>query len=242
MLWSPWFRLPTIEQHLRSVEPGTFMGDLDIADMFLNFMLHPGLQPYAGVDLTPYFPEEVMASGKHTVWEGWTRCAMGFWPSPYQSIQVVLHAKELIRRDPLNPSNIFRCDAVILNLPGDPNYSPDKPWVFKWRTLESNLACDLFLYGDDCHITGSSADECWLAWRFVGSMFNFLGIQDAPRKRRFPSTNPGTWAGSIVSSSHGCVCISISQECWDKTKFIIQWMAAELHTLFKKLLNVIEVS
>ncbi len=228
-LWSPWFRLPTIEQHLRSVELGTFMGDLDIADMFLNFMLHPAVQPYAGVDLTPFFPEELTAL-KHTVWERWTRCAMGFRPSPYQSIQVVLHAEELIRGDPFNPRNIFRFDAVILNLPGDLNYSPVKPWVFKWRTLESKLACDLFLYVDDCRVTGSSSDECWLAGRVVGSMFNFLGIQDAPCKRRFPSTNPGAWAGSIASSSHDRICISISQERWDKTKSILDWMDTELHT------------
>jgi hypothetical protein len=55
-LWAPWFPLPTIEMQLRSVGPGTFMGDIDIGGMFLNFMLHERIQLYAGVDLTTIFP------------------------------------------------------------------------------------------------------------------------------------------------------------------------------------------
>jgi hypothetical protein len=43
VLWAPWFPLPTIDMHLQSVVPGTFMGDLDIGEMFLNFLLHPRL-------------------------------------------------------------------------------------------------------------------------------------------------------------------------------------------------------
>jgi hypothetical protein len=38
-LWSPWFALPTINMLLRALEDGTFMSYLDIAEMFLNFML-----------------------------------------------------------------------------------------------------------------------------------------------------------------------------------------------------------
>mmetsp|Transcript_10111 Transcript_10111/g.14603 ORF Transcript_10111/g.14603 Transcript_10111/m.14603 type:complete len:596 (-) Transcript_10111:44-1831(-) len=33
-LWAPWFPLPTIEGHLRAVEPGYYMGDIDIGEMF----------------------------------------------------------------------------------------------------------------------------------------------------------------------------------------------------------------
>jgi hypothetical protein len=29
ILWAPWFPLPTIEMHLCSVVPGTYMGDID---------------------------------------------------------------------------------------------------------------------------------------------------------------------------------------------------------------------
>ena len=40
--------------------PGTFMGDLDIGEQFLNFILHTKVQPYAWVDFTAYYPEEVV--------------------------------------------------------------------------------------------------------------------------------------------------------------------------------------
>ena len=33
-------------------EEGTWMDDSDIGDMFLNFMLHPSLRHYCGVDVT----------------------------------------------------------------------------------------------------------------------------------------------------------------------------------------------
>jgi hypothetical protein len=38
-LWCPWFVLPNTNSHLRTVERGTFMSDVDIADFFLNFFL-----------------------------------------------------------------------------------------------------------------------------------------------------------------------------------------------------------
>jgi hypothetical protein len=34
------------------------MADLDISEIFLNFILHQDVQPHAGVDLTPLFPSE----------------------------------------------------------------------------------------------------------------------------------------------------------------------------------------
>jgi hypothetical protein len=57
VLWVPRFVLPTLRTHLRAVENGTFMADVDIGEMFLNFILHEGVRPYAGVDLTHYFPD-----------------------------------------------------------------------------------------------------------------------------------------------------------------------------------------
>ena len=52
VVWAPWFPLPTISSHLRMVEEVTYMADSNIGDMFLNFMLHPSLQQYYGVDVT----------------------------------------------------------------------------------------------------------------------------------------------------------------------------------------------
>jgi hypothetical protein len=33
-LWCPWFALAAINMMLRDLEPGTFMGDLDVGEMF----------------------------------------------------------------------------------------------------------------------------------------------------------------------------------------------------------------
>jgi hypothetical protein len=50
----PRFSLPTIHTHLRAVEEGTHMMDLDVGEMFLNFCLHSTTQPWTGVDLTHF--------------------------------------------------------------------------------------------------------------------------------------------------------------------------------------------
>jgi hypothetical protein len=55
-LWAPWFSFPNINTILRIVETGTFMGDVDIGEMLLNFFLDPNLRKFAGVDLTKFFP------------------------------------------------------------------------------------------------------------------------------------------------------------------------------------------
>ena len=51
-VWVPTFFMPTIQAHLRALEQGTHMCDVDIGEMFLNFMLHPKLR-LCGVDLKP---------------------------------------------------------------------------------------------------------------------------------------------------------------------------------------------
>jgi hypothetical protein len=112
-LWAPWFTLPTIEGHLRFVETDTFMGDIDIGDMFHNFILHDDIRCVAGIDLTSLFPEELIARGDiNVLWEHWTRCGMGFKPSPYYSIQGIIFAEEHIRGDPRSTTNVFRWDTV----------------------------------------------------------------------------------------------------------------------------------
>ncbi len=156
VVWAPWFALPTIEEHLRAVTVGTYMADLDVSEQFLNFILSEDLQPYAGVDLTPYF------GSSSKVWERWTRCFMGFTASPFCAAQGMMHAEEFVKGDPSSPSNAFRYDSVVLNLPGQRNYRPHLPWVFKSR-LDGAIACDLFIHVDDSRTTGPSEEECWAA-------------------------------------------------------------------------------
>jgi hypothetical protein len=62
-LWVPWFPLPTITTLARSVEVVTHVGDLDVGEMFLNFILEMKARVRAGVDLTHFiaFSENVLA-------------------------------------------------------------------------------------------------------------------------------------------------------------------------------------
>lgn len=86
------------------------MADLDISEMFLNFILHQDVQPHAGVDLTPLFPSE--RGPLKVLWECWTQCGMGFKSSPFNAIQGILYAEEVIRGHHLDPKNIFHFDCV----------------------------------------------------------------------------------------------------------------------------------
>lgn len=130
--------------------------------------------------------------------------------------------------DPNDATNIFRWDAVELNLPGIEGYDPSKAWVAKIRYDDGKTACDVFIYVDDVRTVGPMEPECWQVWRMVASKLNWLGLQDAARKRRPPSQEPGAWAGSIVHSSRGQVEVMVSQERWDKTKKIIGWIQEQL--------------
>ncbi len=222
-LWAPWFLLPTVDSHLRCTAPGFFMGDIELSEQFLNFVLHEKVQPYAGVDLTSLFSHE-LSKDKRVIWERWTRCGMGFVSSPYTAIQATLFAEEVIRGDPSDVNNDFRWDRVTLNLPGSTVYKPWEPWVFKVHLQDDNspptLANDIKIYVDDARTIGSSYADCHKASRVVASTFSYLGIQDAPRKRRDPSRTPGPWTGSIVHTDDA-VTVFISQERCDKAKTML---------------------
>mmetsp|Transcript_11543 Transcript_11543/g.17733 ORF Transcript_11543/g.17733 Transcript_11543/m.17733 type:complete len:80 (+) Transcript_11543:2996-3235(+) len=63
-------------------------------------------------------------------------------------------------------------------------------------------------------------------------MCSYLGLQDAARKRREPSQEPGAWAGSVVSTQGGQVCKSVTQERWDKLKTRVRWLAGQAGSKF----------
>jgi hypothetical protein len=87
-LCAPLFCLPNATTHVRIFEPRTFMEDVDIVEMFLNFFLDPRIRWFAGVDFTKFYPEE-LDEIKKVIWERWNRCAMGFRPCPFVTIQAL---------------------------------------------------------------------------------------------------------------------------------------------------------
>lgn len=141
---------------------------------------------------------------------------MGFKPSPYYSIQGILFAEELIRGEPSDKNNVFQWDEIVLSLPGRQEYDLSKPWVYKIRSSDKRIAADFIIYVDDVRSAGNNQEEARLVARRIGSLMNWLGIQDAARKRWGPS--------SIVHIEGDIVTLSVSKDRWEKAKAIINWI------------------
>ncbi len=237
-IWAPWFGLPTVHSQLRRIEPGTYMGDADVGEMFHNFMLEEDLQPYVGVDFEQFDFDPSELKGLSSLlsktekqeeiltWteminnaggERWTRMCMGMRQSPYQCTQGLHRAEEVIKGLHHEATNPFNWEHVVLNLPGDKNYNPKLPWVYK-VTKEGEIAADLYTYVDDQRCTGSTELKCWSALQRVTGIISHLGLQSAARKRREVGQDVGAWPGSIVDTTGGKVRLRTDQGKWDKTR------------------------
>ena len=221
-VWAPSFSLYTVNSLLRIVEPGTWMGDMDLGEMFLNFPLHPDAQVYCGVDLTHLFPE-ALSHPNEKLWERWTRYLMGAKSSPYQAIRAMLWAEDIIRGDRWDSQNPFMWSHVRLNLPGSSSYDPRLPWVSKLQEDDS-IATDFLTYVDDIRVGGKGEDRVWQGIRRISARATYLGIQDANRKVRSPATRTGAWEGSIVYVDGGYVGTHVDQLKWDKSKSHLDWI------------------
>jgi hypothetical protein len=222
-VWVPSFGLPTVETLLRGTGPGTWMVDLDIGEMFLNFMLAEDARHLVGIDISQFFLEEIK-EGKFTNWEIWMRCAMGLKVSPNHAIRALLHAEEFLLGNPLNKDNPFHTARVKLNLPGTEKYDPTLPW-FSLMRFDDLLASILATFVDDERVHAASEALAWKCAHQIATREAYLGIQDAARKRRPPSQNAGAWAGSIVWTNKSEVGVLVSEERWLKTRRIVRkWL------------------
>jgi hypothetical protein len=146
---------------------------------------------------------------------------MGFKPSPYNTAQSYGWAEEVIRGNPADQSLPFHWDRVEMNLPGSAGYNPTRPWVSK-RRGDGHMAAVILAYCDNLRVCGFCQKATQASTRQVPQMSNYLGIQDAPRKRRFPARFPGAWAGTIAFTLDDAgVFATISPEKWDKTRAIL---------------------
>jgi hypothetical protein len=203
-LWAPNFSLPTVDTLVKGMDDQSWLGDIDIGEMFLNPMLHPTLQPYAGVDLRPNFSKS--RSQGHTLWERWVRCLMGLKSSPYKCIKALLLALEFVKGNRRDPHNPFRWDHIV------------KPRLSKMLQDGLTLAALIISYKDDMRTAAGSEHSCWEAMHAVSCKLSYLGIQVATRKTRPPSRQPGPWSGSMVLTDDLGVGVRATQDKWDKTK------------------------
>ena len=226
-LYSPWFALPTVDTMARWVMAGSWLADNDYGEQFLNFPLHPDLRKYCGVDLSQLFDENNPDDQAVPMVGAWMRNAMGLKSSPYNSVQGSLRAKRLVLGNPKDPSNPFSWDRVTTNLPGSRSYDPTRPWILKTRK-DGLHASDICQYVDDVRIIAATEELAWLCSSRMAKGLSWLGLQDAARKRRSPSKEPGAWAGATVSSTNGVVTKGVTQERWDKVKTRVRWIAHQV--------------
>jgi hypothetical protein len=77
-------------------------------------------------------------------------------------------------------------------------------------------------------IYGPTREDAWRAARKAASTLNYLGIQDAPRKRRDSSQSPGAWAGSVIRTGVDGTFALTSQEKWGKSRAQVEEVKAML--------------
>ena len=235
-IWAPNFMLPTIDMTLRHVTETGWFGDIDLGEMFLNFPLDSDLRAYVGIDATELrellksldiVPEELLGT-KGRIFLRWVRCLMGLRCSPFNAVRAMSWAADIIKGDRFEEFNTFRWDTFCLNLPGSKDYDPKFPLGYKWNQETKSIAADFETYVDDIRSSDGTEEGCVLATRRIASLCNHLGIQDAARKRRFPSKSPGVWCGAKTSADNVGVYTSTTQVKWDKGKTIINGWLQEL--------------
>ena len=112
---------------------------------------------------------------------------MGFSPSPYLAVRHLALAEEVIRGDRIEINNPFGYDKVILNLLYSESFDASMLWIYKYNSKVERLAGDLVSFIDNMWISGYSIEYCWQCARRIALILQYLGIQEAARKRTLPS-------------------------------------------------------
>lgn len=77
------------------------------------------------------------------------------------------------------------------------------------------MAGDLKAYVDDLRATGYSLEHAWAIARWVASKLQYLGVQDAPRKR---CCDNGPFAGTIFHTVNDLVQKTVEDKKWKKAQ------------------------
>jgi hypothetical protein len=133
-------------------------------------------------------------------------------------------AEEFCRGPASAKYNPMGYHEVRLNLPGSSDYNPSLPRVMKWNQAAKAIAGDVVTFIDDLRASGHWVENSWQVYRQLGSRLQYLGIHDAPRKRRPPSQTLGAWAGGIFSSANGRITKYFSVEKWKQGQTMIRWL------------------
>ena len=230
-IWAPNFWLPMSSSMVRVLSYNYDIVDIDLGEMFINFTLVWFFQQYSGVDLSPMipdllktFPELQSEIHDKRLTSVWTRDWMGFKSSPYWVAKFYYLAEEFIRGDESDTTNPLYWNEIKLNLLGNLDYNPAYPNVIKFNSFQKLLAGDIKAYVDDLRTMGNAMEQAWAIARCVAARLQYLGIQDAPRKRR---VHNGPWAGTVYLTHDGGIRKTVTEKKWEKGRNYIQELVLE---------------
>ena len=232
-MWAPSFWLPSANTAIRQLCFGFWSVDIDLGEMFLNFPLPSWLHKYLGVRMEgiSVHLDEMKNQHKVKTSEAWTRCLMGFGPSPYLAIRFYYHAEEFIIGKPRDNKSALRWDKVVLNCPGNKEFDPRLPWVYKWDDIRKSVAGAIVTFVDDGRASGKDSEHAWQVSQQTAKRLQFLGIQNAPRKIRPPAqVKTGAWSGTIVEASINSVFKTIAGAKWARVLPIVRRIIKEILT------------
>ena len=231
-LWCPSFWLPTfatlsnliikwipcsLQDYLNGDIPDTpsesdwrrcHQADMDVGEMFLNFMLHHSERHSFGVRLETEFNGTTMVEFKR-----FQRLLFGCKASPIQSARGHARALEIIHGDPSDPSNAFQWETIAENYPFTLGYNPSLPRIMKLRK-DGDLASGSPTYVDDGRPVGSTNKNAKAAARQLCAGVNYLGEQDSSRKRRPVSLTPGAHTGKLLHTNHPHPVKAVLKDKW----------------------------
>lgn len=104
--------------------------------------------------------------------------------------------KEFVRGNHLIVDCPERWDTIVLNLIGTDYFNPALPNVYTWDHLSGQIAGDLVAYVDDLRGISCCIEHAWVISHRAASQLEYLGSQDAPRKRRVDN---GFWVGGLFN-------------------------------------------
>jgi hypothetical protein len=233
-VWAPNFWLPTSNTAANLLNYNYCSVDVDLGEMFYNFPLTEVLRKHSGIDFTPYKSRMTHDESDDSFLVRWLRCWMGLRPSPYYAVRYYYWAEELVRGNRRCPNNPLRWDEIRINCPGNATHDPTLPRVMKWNKLINNIAGDIVTFVDDLRLSGATEEQAWAIGRRVASTLQYLGVQDAPRKRKPPVRITGAWAGTMFAATAARIEKFISQAKWNRGQDIIAALLAQLEEDIKE--------
>ena len=203
-----------------------FQYDLDVAQQFNNYQMHKKERHSHGVRYISTRNDGSMEP------QTFLQCSVlnfGCVCSPYVATQGQERIMELCEGDPSDPLNPFQYHECWLNLPASRNYDPSMPRVILLRT-DGEKATRRVTFVDDIHGSsrGRDAGPAREASRVLAGGMNYLGNQDAARKRGPPTLIPRPWNGFMTHTDTPYPVKGTTAKKWNRGRAGLEWVWQQL--------------